>query len=142
MSADQPLADFVADLLELPLAFQPGTAYRYGFSHDVVARLVELISGRAFDETLRKHLFEPLGMVDTGFHVPPEKHHRFASMYGSGEVLGPRHHRHPALRGISRRASTGASPAPRTVSSRRRTGCCGAGTASCRPRKTTSAFAR
>ena len=89
VSADQPLAEFVTDLLELPLAFQPGTAYRYSFSHDVVARLVELISGQDFDEYLREHLFEPLGMVDTGFHVPPEKHHRFASMYGSGEVLGP-----------------------------------------------------
>ena len=89
VSADQPLADFVADLLKLPLAFQPGTAWRYSFSHDVVARLVEIIGGQAFDDYLRAHIFEPLGMVDTGFHVPPDKHHRFASMYGSGEVLGP-----------------------------------------------------
>ena len=89
VSADQPLADFVSDLLELPLAFQPGAAWRYSFSHDVVARLVEIISGQAFDDYLHEHLFEPLGMMDTGFHVPQDKHHRFASMYGSGEVLGP-----------------------------------------------------
>ena len=89
VSADQPLADFVSDLLELPLAFQPGAAWRYSFSHDVVARLVEIISGQAFDDYLHEHLFEPLGMMDTAFHVPQDKHHRFASMYGSGEVLGP-----------------------------------------------------
>ena len=89
VSAKQPLADFVADLLELPLAFQPGIAWRYSFSHDVVARLVEIISGQAFDDYLREHLLEPLSMVDTGFHVPQDKHYRFASMYGSGEVLGP-----------------------------------------------------
>ena len=89
VSADQPLADFVADLLKLPLAFQPGSAWRYSFAHDVVARLVEVISGQAFDDYLREHIFEPLGMVDTGFHVPPDKHHRFASMFGSGELLAP-----------------------------------------------------
>ena len=89
VSSEQTLADFVADLLKLPLAFQPGTAWRYSFSHDVVARLVEIISGEAFDDYLRKHILEPLVMVDTGFYVPPDKHHRFASMYGSGEVLGP-----------------------------------------------------
>ncbi len=89
VSADQTLADFVTDLLKLPLAFQPGTAWRYSFAHDVVARLVEVISGQAFDDYLREHIFEPLGMVDTGFHVPPDKHHRFASMFGSGELLSP-----------------------------------------------------
>ena len=87
--ADQPLADFVTDLAKLPLAFQPGAAWRYSFSHDVVARLVEVISGLAFDDYLREHIFEPLGMVDTGFHVPPDKQYRFASMYGSADVLGP-----------------------------------------------------
>lgn len=89
VSAGQPLADFVADLLKLPLAFQPGKAWRYSFAHDVVARLVEVISGQAFDDYLRTHIFDPLGMVDTGFHVPPDKHHRFASMFGSGELLSP-----------------------------------------------------
>jgi CubicO group peptidase (beta-lactamase class C family) len=89
VSSDQTLAGFVDDLVKLPLAFQPGTAWRYSFAHDVVARLVEIISGQTFDNYLREHLFEPLGMVDTGFHVPQDKHHRFTSMYGSGEVLGP-----------------------------------------------------
>ena len=85
----QPLAEFVRDLLELPLALQPGAAYRYSFSHDVVARLVEVMSEQSFDDYLRSTLFGPLGMPDTGFHVPQEKHHRFAAMYGSGEVLAP-----------------------------------------------------
>ncbi|MBT6204727.1 MAG: beta-lactamase family protein [Rhodospirillaceae bacterium] len=89
VSAGQTLADFVTGLAKLPLAFQPGTAWRYSFAHDVVARLVEVISGQDFDAYLSEHLFDRLGMVDTGFHVPRDKHHRFASMYGSGEVLGP-----------------------------------------------------
>jgi CubicO group peptidase (beta-lactamase class C family) len=87
--ASQSLADFVTDLTKLPLAFQPGAAWRYSFAHDVVARLVEVISGEDFDDYLRVHILEPLGMLDTGFHVPQDKQHRFASMYGSADVLDP-----------------------------------------------------
>ena len=87
--ADQPLGDFIAALLEQPLAFQPGTRWRYSFSNDVVARLVEVISGLRFDDYLREHIFEPLRMNDTDFFVPEEKHHRFTSMYGSGDILAP-----------------------------------------------------
>ena len=42
LSSNKPIADFIADLVELPLAFQPGTAWRYGLSHDVVAYLVQI----------------------------------------------------------------------------------------------------
>ena len=87
--SDQPLAEFVADLLTLPLAFQPGTAYRYSLAHDVVAYLVEVISGQPLDVFLCEQLFEPLGMVDTGFYVPAEKLERFAAMYGAGNVVHP-----------------------------------------------------
>jgi CubicO group peptidase (beta-lactamase class C family) len=51
------------------LAFQPGTAWRYSVAYDVLAYLVEIVSGQAFDAYLRETLFEPLGMVDTGFCV-------------------------------------------------------------------------
>ncbi len=83
----KPLAEFVDGLLEMPLAFQPGTAYRYSFAHDVVARLVEVLSGKPFDVYLKEALFEPLGMEDTGFFVPEDKHARFAAMYGRNEFL-------------------------------------------------------
>jgi CubicO group peptidase (beta-lactamase class C family) len=82
----KPLSEFVADLLELPLAFQPGTKWRYSFAHDVVAHLVEIMSNRPLDVYLQESLFKPLGMVDTGFYVPEGKLDRFASMYGSVDI--------------------------------------------------------
>jgi CubicO group peptidase (beta-lactamase class C family) len=57
--------------------------------HDVAARLVEIISGQPFDQFLQEHIFAPLGMVDTGFYVPQEKHGRFTSMYGSVSIDHP-----------------------------------------------------
>ena len=85
--SDQSLGQFVADLAELPLAFQPGTAWRYSLSQDVVAHLVEVLSDSPFDEFLATNIFGPLGMTDTGFYVPADKHDRFAAMYGARDVL-------------------------------------------------------
>jgi CubicO group peptidase (beta-lactamase class C family) len=87
--SEKPLAEFVDDLLELPLAFQPGTRYGYSFGHDVVAHLVQLLSDRPLDVYLRETIFEPLGMVDTGYSVPPDKQDRLAAMYGTGDVIDP-----------------------------------------------------
>ena len=67
LCSERPLAEFVANLLKLPLAFQPGAAWRYSFSHDVVAYLVEIMSGQPLDAFLHENLFEPLDMADTGF---------------------------------------------------------------------------
>ncbi len=78
------LADMVQTLAGLPLEFSPGTAWNYSVSTDICGRLVELISGERFDEYLRRHIFEPLGMVDTGFFVPEEKLSRFAANYQRG----------------------------------------------------------
>jgi CubicO group peptidase (beta-lactamase class C family) len=85
--SNKPLAEFVDDLLKFPLAFQPGTAWRYSFAHDVVARLVEVLSGRPLDDYLQEMIFDPLGMVDTSYYVPEAKLDRFATMYGSYDVL-------------------------------------------------------
>jgi len=65
------LAEMVQALAGLPLEFSPGAAWNYSVSTDVVGHLVELLSGERFDEYLRRHVFEPLGMVDTGFFVRP-----------------------------------------------------------------------
>jgi len=78
------LAEMVKALAGLPLEFSPGTAWNYSVSTDVVGHLVELISGERFDEYLRRHVFEPLGMLDTGFFVPEEKTGRFAACYQRG----------------------------------------------------------
>jgi CubicO group peptidase (beta-lactamase class C family) len=76
------LREMVQKVAELPLEFSPGTRWNYSISTDVCGYLVEVISGMSFDEYLKKYIFEPLGMVDTGFHVPPEKVDRFAANYG------------------------------------------------------------
>lgn len=64
-----------------PLVCEPGSAWNYSVSTDVLGRLVEVVSGQALDRFLAERVFGPLGMADTGFGVPPEKLHRLAAMY-------------------------------------------------------------
>jgi CubicO group peptidase (beta-lactamase class C family) len=75
------LAGMMEQLAGLPLEFSPGTAWNYSVSIDVMGYLVEKLSGMSFGEFLRTRLFEPLGMTDTAFWVPPEKIDRFCSCY-------------------------------------------------------------
>ena len=75
------LESVTALLAGQPLKFHPGTHWNYGLSTDIVGRLVEILSGHPFDEYLRREIFEPLGMVDTGFFVPEQDHPRVASCY-------------------------------------------------------------
>ncbi len=84
---DEPLSDFCVQLGDFPLVFQPGTEWRYSFATDVVARLIEVLSGERFDSFLETSIFSPLEMVDTGFHVPPDKHDRFVTMYSGPDLL-------------------------------------------------------
>jgi CubicO group peptidase (beta-lactamase class C family) len=65
----------------LPLAFQPGTDFRYSFSIDLLGYVIQLAAGRPFEEFLQTRIFAPLGMIDTAFWVPPEKMGRFAVTY-------------------------------------------------------------
>ena len=76
------LTDMVEQLGELPLAYQPGTRWHYSLATDVLSRLVEVVSGQSFDVFLRERIFAPLGMVDTGFHVPAPEHNRLTRVYG------------------------------------------------------------
>jgi len=75
------LDGFIAALSKMPLEFSPGAAWNYSVSTDVLGYLVGRISGVPFDEFLRSRIFEPLGMTDTGFHVPEDKVARFAQCY-------------------------------------------------------------
>ncbi len=75
------LEDLIGRVAELPLEFQPGSAWNYSIASDVCGRLVEMLSGETLDDYLRRHLFGPLGMEDTDFHVPEEKLERFAACY-------------------------------------------------------------
>jgi len=84
------LAQMVEQLAQIPLDFSPGTAWNYSVAIDVLGYLVEKLSGLRFGEFLRTRLFEPLGMNDTAFHVPPDKIERFSSCYqpeGAGRGL-------------------------------------------------------
>jgi CubicO group peptidase (beta-lactamase class C family) len=75
------LETFVAQLAEQPLEFHPGTHWHYTISTDICGRLVEILSGQSFDDYLRTTIFEPLGMVDTGFSISDDKIDRFAASY-------------------------------------------------------------
>jgi CubicO group peptidase (beta-lactamase class C family) len=73
--------DFSKAVAEVPLAFDPGTHYLYGMSHDVLGAFIEVVSGIKFSDFLRKEIFEPLGMVDTSFQLPDEKKERLCNLY-------------------------------------------------------------
>ena len=68
----------------MPLDFQPGTRWGYSprLGHDVVARVIEIVSGLPYDEFVRTRIFEPLGMTDTHFSLPPEKESRRVVIHG------------------------------------------------------------
>jgi len=72
-------------LATVPLAFDPGTHWKYGTSHDVLTALIEVLSGQTFGEFLQKEIFEPLAMNDTFFRIPDEKRDRLCTMYDRAE---------------------------------------------------------
>ncbi len=75
------LADLSRLLATEPLWFQPGDHWYYSWSSDICARLVEVIADESFGDYLRRVIFDPLGMVDTGFHVPETDADRVPSLY-------------------------------------------------------------
>jgi CubicO group peptidase (beta-lactamase class C family) len=82
------LEEMMAKLAKLPLAYHPGTAYRYSVAIDMLGYLVQIVSEQPFEDFLKEKIFDPLGMVDTAFWVPPEKVDRLAAMYGPLEGGG------------------------------------------------------
>jgi CubicO group peptidase (beta-lactamase class C family) len=90
------LRAMIETLAGLPLEFSPGTRWNYSVSTDVLGYLIELISGIPLDEYFRTQIFEPLGMVDTGFTVPADQVDRFAANYTRGRDKRPRLEDDPA----------------------------------------------
>lgn len=76
----QLLADAINKLGTLPLGTQPGEKWTYSLGVDVLGRLVEVASGMSLDDYFHKHIFDPLGMNDTYFHLPEAKQQRLASV--------------------------------------------------------------
>jgi len=79
------LEDEVNRLAEMPLKFEPGSRWNYGVSTDVIGRLIEVISGKRLDVFLTETVFDPLGMVETGFDVTDTGRGRLASSYTPDE---------------------------------------------------------
>jgi CubicO group peptidase (beta-lactamase class C family) len=75
------IADNIEKLAAAPLVSQPGAEWHYSLSTDVLGRLIEVVSGSAFDVFLRERIFKPLGMSDTSFEVSESKWSRFATVY-------------------------------------------------------------
>ncbi len=73
--------EYMRGIASVPLLFQPGAEWRYGFSADVLGGVIEAVSGKSYGDFLRDELFTPLNMPDTDFCVPKEKLGRFAQAY-------------------------------------------------------------
>ncbi len=73
--------EFAERLGECPLAFEPGSSWKYGTSADVLGAVIEIASGMKLSEFMQKEIFEPLGMRDTAFWIPAEKRDRLAAAY-------------------------------------------------------------
>ncbi|HWS75753.1 MAG TPA: serine hydrolase domain-containing protein [Quisquiliibacterium sp.] len=74
-------AEFSEQLASLPLMHQPGAQWEYSRSTDTLGRLIEVVSGQSLGAFLAERILDPLGMVDTAFHVPPDKQHRLAEAF-------------------------------------------------------------
>jgi len=85
------LEDLVQSVARLPLRWHPGTRFAYGFSTDVLGRVIEVVCGQRLDLFLSQRLFEPLNMVDTGYSVEGSRLDRLARVYehGGGGILRP-----------------------------------------------------
>lgn len=76
--------DFAQRVALIPLRDQPGTKYRYGIAIDLLGAIVEKASGQSLAAFFQERIFAPLGMVDSGFHVPADKLARLAKTYTRG----------------------------------------------------------
>lgn len=79
------LAAVVDEMARIPLAWQPNSKWMYGPSFELAARLVEVISGKSYEGFLRERIFEPLGMVDSGYVVSQAQLERFSAFSAPGE---------------------------------------------------------
>jgi CubicO group peptidase (beta-lactamase class C family) len=74
-------ADLLNRVAALPLAYEPGTKWKYSIAMDLQGMIVERLSGQSLADFMEARLFKPLGMTDTGFFVPATKRARFAELY-------------------------------------------------------------
>ena len=73
--------EVIAAVAKMPLLFEPGTRYHYSLGHDVIAAVIEVISGERFSDFLENHIFKPLGIVDLTCHMTDEQRSRLSAIY-------------------------------------------------------------
>jgi len=83
-----PTVETVNQLAKTPLEFEPGEGWRYSLSHDVLAALVEVLSGEKFECYVKKNIFDPLGMTHSDFVHPVEDWEGFARQYRYNSETG------------------------------------------------------
>lgn len=76
--------EFAKRIAKIPLNFEPGTDYQYGYSADILGAVIEKVSGKKFSDYLIENIFTPVGMNDTAFYVPQQKHSRLSKIYRTG----------------------------------------------------------
>jgi CubicO group peptidase (beta-lactamase class C family) len=108
MLGGAPLAGFnleeaVKRLATAPLHEEPGTKFRYGYSNDILGRLIEVCSGMTLDRFFETRIFQPLGMKDTAFYVPEEKWNRLATLYAPKRGGGVERSNGPAQESFKRK---------------------------------------
>jgi CubicO group peptidase (beta-lactamase class C family) len=82
--------DFIKAIASVPLAFEPGSQWNYGLSHDVVGALIEVLSGKSFGQFLKDEIFDPLKMKNTGFFIDDARRSNMTTLYQKlGENLVP-----------------------------------------------------
>ena len=89
-----PIAQYALDLLKEPFEFQPGSEFEYGFGLTVAGRIVEIASGRTFEQFAGERIITPLGMKDTTWHPDAAQRERVARTYklsADGSALVPAH---------------------------------------------------
>ena len=80
------LSDLAGAIAEQPLVFNPGHAWLYSVSTDVLAHAIECTTGQRIDALLAEHIFEPLGMIDTTFCLTPDQQGRLMAIYGPRSI--------------------------------------------------------
>ncbi len=80
------LEDQVNRIAALPLEHQPGEKFTYGLNSDILGRLIEVISRQSLADFLRTRIFEPLGMKDTWFYLPADRHKRLVALHGEDSL--------------------------------------------------------
>ncbi len=87
--SDSTLAELMTLLGGLPLQTQPGCAWAYALGCDILARLIEIVSGQRYGDFLHSQILTPLGMVDTGYVLRPDQRQRFTALYGAADAARP-----------------------------------------------------